>query len=40
MKNEDITKSGAPFLFRYRPDNDYTLDEIDKAYIIFLTEAH
>lgn len=35
MKNEDITKSGAPFLFRYRPNNEYALDEIDKAYVYF-----
>lgn len=35
MKNDDITKSGVPFLFRYRPNNEYTLDEIDKAYVYF-----
>jgi len=35
MKNDDISKSGAPFLFRYRPNNENTLDEIDKGYVYF-----
>lgn len=35
MKNNDLKKCGAPFLFRYRSDHENTLDEIDKAYVYF-----
>lgn len=34
MKQE-IENAGHPYLFRYRPDNDYTLDEIENSYIYF-----
>ena len=33
--NTDIEKSGKPYVFRYRPDNDFTLDEIKNSYIYF-----
>ena len=32
---EEIKKSGKPYVFRYRPDNDFTLDEIKESYIYF-----
>ncbi len=32
---KEIEKSGKPYLFRYRPDNDFTLDEIENSYIYF-----
>lgn len=31
----DIQKAGKPYLFRYRPDNDFTIDEIKNNYIFF-----
>lgn len=34
MKPE-LSKFGAPFAFRYRSNNDYTLDEIEKNYVYF-----
>lgn len=32
---EEIKKAGKPYVFRYRPDNDFTLDEIKESYIYF-----
>ena len=32
---EEIKRAGKPFVFRYRADNDYTLDEIERSYIYF-----
>ncbi|PNW27228.1 hypothetical protein [Formosa algae] len=32
---EEIKKTGKPYVFRYRPNNDYTLDEIKESYIYF-----
>lgn len=32
---EEIEKAGKPFVFRYRQDNDFTLDEIKESYIYF-----
>lgn len=32
---EEIKKAGKPYVFRYRPDNDFTLEEINKSYIYF-----
>lgn len=32
---EEFKKTGKPYLFRYRADNDYTLDEIENSYIYF-----
>lgn len=34
MKQE-VERAGPPYLFRYRPDNDNTLDEIRNSYIYF-----
>lgn len=34
MKQE-LSRFGSPYAFRYRSDNDYTLDEIEKNYIYF-----
>jgi len=34
MKQE-VEKAGMPYLFRYRKDNDFTLDEIENSYIFF-----
>jgi len=33
--HEEIKKAGKPYVFRYRPDNDFTLDEIKDSYIYF-----
>ncbi len=33
--NQDIEKNGKPYVFRYRPDNDFTLNEIKESYIYF-----
>ncbi|KAB1068979.1 hypothetical protein F6U93_04285 [Tamlana haliotis] len=32
---EEVKKVGKPFVFRYRPNNDFTLDEIKKSYVYF-----
>jgi hypothetical protein len=32
---KEIEKAGKPYLFRYRPDNDFTLDEIENSYVYF-----
>ncbi|UBZ10927.1 DUF2971 domain-containing protein [Leeuwenhoekiella palythoae] len=32
---EEIKKAGKPFVYRYRADNDYTLDEIERSYVYF-----
>jgi hypothetical protein len=32
---KEIEKGGKPYVFRYRPDNDFTLDEIKNSYIYF-----
>jgi len=32
---QEVKKVGHPYLFRYRPDNDNTLDEIENSYIYF-----
>lgn len=32
---EEIKKAGKPYVFRYRPDNEFTLDEIKESYIYF-----
>ena len=32
---EEIKRAGKPFVFRYRADNDYTLDEIERSYVYF-----
>ena len=32
---DEIKKAGKPYVFRYRPDNDNTLDEINKSYVYF-----
>lgn len=32
---EEIEKAGKPYVFRYRPDNDFTLDEIKNSYVYF-----
>jgi len=32
---EEVKKTGRPYLFRYRPDNDFTLDEIKSSYVFF-----
>lgn len=32
---KEIEKAGKPFVFRYRQDNDFTLDEIKESYIYF-----
>jgi hypothetical protein len=32
---EEIKKAGNPYVFRYRTDNDFTLDEIKESYIYF-----
>jgi len=32
---EEVKKAGKPYLFRYRPDNDFTLDEIKNTYVYF-----
>jgi len=32
---EEVKKAGKPFVFRYRPDNDFTLDEIKNSYVYF-----
>lgn len=32
---EEVQKAGKPYLFRYRADNDFTLDEIENSYIFF-----
>tara|TARA_R110002050_G_scaffold271734_1_gene415318 strand:- start:458 stop:1201 length:744 start_codon:yes stop_codon:yes gene_type:complete len=32
---KEIEKAGKPYVFRYRPDNDFTLDEIENSYIYF-----
>lgn len=31
----EIEEVGKPYLFRYRPDNDFTLDEIENSYVYF-----
>ncbi len=32
---KEIEKAGKPYLFRYRPNNDFTLDEIENSYVYF-----
>lgn len=32
---EEIKKAGKPYVFRYRPNNDFTLDEIKESYVYF-----
>ncbi|SOU89897.1 MULTISPECIES: hypothetical protein [Tenacibaculum] len=32
---EEAEKSGRPYIFRYRPNNEFTLDEIENSYIFF-----
>ncbi|WP_430412710.1 hypothetical protein [Kordia sp.] len=32
---KEIEKAGKPYIFRYRSDNDFTLDEIENSYIYF-----
>lgn len=32
---DEIKHAGKPYVFRYRPDNDFTLDEIKESYIYF-----
>lgn len=32
---EEVKKVGRPYLFRYRPNNDFTLDEIENSYVFF-----
>ena len=32
---KEIKKSGKPYLYRYRPDNNFTLDEIENSYVYF-----
>ncbi|MEY8870613.1 hypothetical protein AB9K24_13990 [Meridianimaribacter flavus] len=32
---EEIKKAGNPYVFRYRPNNNFTLDEIKESYIYF-----
>lgn len=35
MKNIESIELEAPFAFRYRPDNEYTIDELKNSYIYF-----
>ncbi|GEC73505.1 hypothetical protein SAMN05443543_104130 [Flavobacterium flevense] len=35
MKQLEINNNRAPYIFRYRPDNNFTLDEISNSYIYF-----
>jgi len=32
---KEIEKAGKPYLFRYSPNNDFTLDEIENSYVYF-----
>ena len=32
---EEVRKGGKTYVFRYRPDNEFTLDEIENSYIYF-----
>src|SRR5690606_26161602 len=35
MNKLEIEKAGSPYLFRYRSNNDFTIDEIENNYIYF-----
>jgi len=35
VMNNEIEKAGKPYLFRYRSDNENTLDEIENSYVYF-----
>ena len=35
LRIQEIKKAGKPYVFRYRLDNDFTLDEIKNSYIYF-----
>ncbi|MGC4041899.1 MAG: hypothetical protein QM710_14240 [Flavobacterium sp.] len=35
MQSIEVERAGAPYLFRYRPNNENTLKEIEKNYIYF-----
>ena len=32
---DEIKKAGKPYVFRYRPNNEFTLEEINDSYIYF-----